>query len=89
MPDREFHKEVETLRIRVSELENQMFVDNQHNGHDLSRVIAEHNVLLMGRVFPLLSDAIDALEILPAEKGIALRRLRAVLSLIRDASKAP
>ena len=70
MPDRELHKEVETLRIRVSELENQMFVDNQHNGHDLSRVIAEHNVLLMGRVFPLLSDAIDALEIFPAEKGI-------------------
>ena len=56
-------------------------------GHDLSETKAEQRVLLRERVAPLLSDAIDALEIDPAAPHIALKRLKTVLSIIDEAKK--
>ncbi len=43
--------------------------------------------LLRERVVPLLSDAVDALEIEPPAPHIALKRLKAVLSIIGGAKQ--
>jgi hypothetical protein len=61
--------------------------ERHHWGHDLSETKAGQRVLLRERVAPLLSDAIDALEIDPAAPQIALKRLKTVLSIIEEARK--
>ena len=53
---------------------------------DLSETKARQRVLLKEKVRPLLSDAIDALEIEPPAPGVALSRLKAVLSIIDGAT---
>lgn len=68
----------------VSELEQTLSNERQHWGHDLTETKAEQKVLLGGRIGPLLKDAIDALEIDPPEPGIALRRVRAAVSVIEE-----
>jgi chromosome segregation ATPase len=54
----------------------------QHWGHDVTDIKARHNALLKQRIIPMLSDAIDALEIDPPAPDIALRRLKLALSSI-------
>ena len=60
----------------------QLETERQHWGHDLSETKAEQRLLLSERVAPLISDAIDALEIEPPAPHIALKRLKAVISLV-------
>ena len=66
---------------------SQFEAERQHWGHDLSEIKAEQRVLLRERVVPLLSDAVDALEIEPPAPHIALKRLKAVLSIIGGAKQ--
>ena len=54
----------------------------QRWGYDLSETKTKQRVLLKNKVAPLLSDAIDALEIEPPAPGVALSRLKAVLFII-------
>lgn len=88
---------IQQLRDRISVLEaqlaeatrgleaaeHQLETERQHWGHDLSETKAEHRMLLSERLAPLISDAIDALEIDPAAPNVALKRLKTVLSLVR------
>lgn len=62
-------------------------VERHHRGHDLSDTKARQNVLLRGRIAPLLSDAIDALEIEPSAPNVALKRLKNVVGLINEESQ--
>lgn len=62
--------------------EHQLETERQHWGHDLSETKAEQRMLLSERLAPLISDAIDALEIDPAAPNVALKRLKTVLSLV-------
>jgi hypothetical protein len=74
-------REAELQKVQT-QLEN----ERHHWGHDLSETKAGQRVLLGERVAPLLSDAIDALEIEPPEPFIALKRVKAVLKVIEEAS---
>ena len=90
---------IEDLRSRLTSLQSelketsqslhavqaQLQAERQHWGHDLSETKAEQRMLLSERVAPLLSDAIDALEIEPPAPHVALRRLKSVLSLVGGA----
>jgi hypothetical protein len=70
----------------VRNVEIQLENERHHWGHDLSETKAGQRVLLGERVAPLLSDAIDALEIDPPAPNVALKRVKAVLSIIDKAS---
>ncbi len=90
---------IEDLRLQLASLKTQLTersealgavqvrleAERQHWGHDLSETKAEQRVLLSERIAPLLSDAIDALEIEPPAPHVALKRLKTVLSLIQGA----
>lgn len=60
----------------------QLDQSHQHWGHDVTDIKTRQNALLQQRIMPLLSDAIDALEIDPPAPDIALRRLKLALSSI-------
>ena len=88
----QLHTEAGALRIELDQkvkslaaIEAQLAAERQHWGHDLTETKAEQKVLLGERVAPLLSDAIDALEIEPPAPSVALRRLKAILSIIGEA----
>lgn len=86
----DLEREVAALRERTEGLEGLLAASQaelrdsrQHWGHDMTEVRTRQSSLLRDKVTPMLSDAVDALEIEPAEPGIALRRIRAVLSTIK------
>jgi hypothetical protein len=56
----------------------------QHTGHDMDAVKSQHRVLLTQKLLPLLNDAIDALEIVPAAPTIALGRIKSALLSIQE-----
>lgn len=56
----------------------------QHTGHDMDAVRSQHRVLLTQKLLPLLNDAIDALEIVPAAPSIALSRVKSALLSINE-----
>lgn len=75
------------LASKISALDScraDLDVERHHRGHDLSEAKAKHKVLLRGRLAPLLSDAIDALEIDPPAPNVALKRLKNVVALINE-----
>ncbi len=81
--------EIATLRSQLDEKEaelqsvqTQLENERHHWGHDLTNMKAGHRVLLSKRIAPLLSDAIDALEIEPPAPSAALSRIKAVLKVI-------
>ena len=81
------------LRTQLSEREaelktaqTQLQNERLHWGHDLSEIKAVQRILLRERVAPLLSDAVDALEIEPPAPSVALRRVKAVLNVIEEVS---
>ena len=90
---------IEDLRTKIEHLEKKLdhtsedlrsthsqWQDERHHwGHDLSETKAQQRLLLGERVAPLLSDAVDALEIEPPAPQIALKRLKAVLSIVEGA----
>ncbi|MDN2584258.1 hypothetical protein [Aquibium sp. ELW1220] len=71
----------------IAKLEQTLAAERHHWGHDLTETKAEQKVLLGERLGPLLSDAIDALEIDPPAPGTALRRVKAALSVIEEAKE--
>ena len=83
--------EVQKERDRAAEAHANATVmlesERQHFGHDLSGTKAEQRVLLQRRLVPLLSDAIDALEIEPPAQDIALERIKTVLLHVNEASR--
>jgi rRNA maturation endonuclease Nob1 len=70
----------------LQNVQTQLEIERHHSGHDLSETKAGWRVLLGERVAPLLSDAIDALEIEPPAPSVALKRVKAVLKVIGEAS---
>jgi hypothetical protein len=86
----------QVLQEKVSELESQITdrltelantrseleAERHHSGHDLTEAKGAQQALLQDRIRPLLSDAIDALEIDPAAPGVALRRLKNIIAII-------
>ncbi len=93
--------ELETLRSKLlavtDELANRsemladsksrLEIERQHWGHDFSESKAEQQVFLRERVMPLLSDALDALEIEPPAPHVALKRLKTAISIINGAKQ--
>ncbi len=72
----------EDLEAAQKQFEN----ERQHWGYDISATRAGQRVLLGERVAPLLTDAVDALEIEPPAPSVALERIKAVLEVIEEAS---
>jgi hypothetical protein len=79
--------ELEDARKTIAELEQTLTVERQHWGHDLTETRAKHKILLSERLWPLLEDAIDALEIDPPAPVTALRRTKSALAVIKDVIK--
>lgn len=61
--------------------------ERHHSGHELTETKGAQQALLRERIKPLLSDAVDALEIDPAAPDVALRRLKNVIELIEKADE--
>tara|TARA_R110000796_G_scaffold78510_3_gene175044 strand:- start:3640 stop:3882 length:243 start_codon:yes stop_codon:yes gene_type:complete len=72
------------LSNRVAELEEDLAAARQHYGFDITELKGKHSNFLSERVRPLLNDAVDALEIDPPELGIAVRRVKTVLYVIKN-----
>jgi hypothetical protein len=64
--------------------ETQLENERQHWGHDLSEIKARHRTLLRTKVAPMLTDAVDALEIETPAPQIAINRLKAVIAMIKE-----
>jgi len=77
--------ELEQRNFKLAEVEATLAAERQHWGHDLSETKAGQRVLLGERIGPLLQDAVDALEIEPSAPNLALKRIKAVLSIIEEA----
>jgi hypothetical protein len=77
--------ERESLSRKLVETQRQFDESQQHWGHDMVEVKSEQSLLLRERLKPLLSDAIDALEIKPPAPEIALERVMVALSSIEEA----
>lgn len=80
----ELEAEVSELRVQAAACRSELDDSRQHWGHDMVEVKTRQATLLQDKVVPMLSDAVDALEIDPAQPKIALRRIRAVLSSIKE-----
>jgi hypothetical protein len=76
------------LRDKVRQLENKI----HHVGYDYSSMRAEYNVLLSRHILPLLSDAVDALELHSEAKAKGWQDtpvyVRIALERVKDAMKA-
>jgi hypothetical protein len=73
---------IASLRAELVDLKEQLHIVRQHLGHDLAEVKAQHYCMLNETIAPLLSDAIDALEIDPPARSVAIRRIKSVLTAI-------
>lgn len=56
----------------------------QHAGHDIVELKARQGAFLKRRIVPLLSDAVDALEIDPPAPHIAIGRLKSAIDAIGE-----
>ena len=76
------------LRDKVRQLENKI----HHVGYDYSEMRGEYNVLLSSSIIPLLSDAVDALELHSEAKAKGWQDtpvyVRIALERVKDAMKA-
>ncbi len=79
------HADLANKKEALEEITTRLENERHHWGHDLSETKAGQRVLLGERMAPLLSDAIDALEIEPPAPEVALKRIKAVLSIIHEA----
>jgi hypothetical protein len=77
-------KTISDQECKITQLDHTLATERHHWGHDLTETKAAQRVLLSEKLGPLLSDAIDALEIEPAAPGVALRRVKAALSAIEE-----
>lgn len=59
----------------------------QHAGHDIVELKARQAAFLKRRISPLLSDAVDALEIEPPAPHIAIGRLKSAIDAIGDSTE--
>ena len=71
-----------SLVQQLQEVKAQFEQSRQHSGHDITDLKTRQNALLQERVVPMVSDAIDALEMDPPAPDIAVRRLKLALSSI-------
>jgi hypothetical protein len=77
--------ERESLSRQLAQAQRQFDESQQHWGHEMVEVKSQQSLLLQERLKPLLSDAIDALEIKPPVPEIALERVMVALSSINEA----
>jgi hypothetical protein len=59
----------------------------QHAGHDIVELKAQQTLFLKRRIAPLLSDAVDALEIEPPVPRIAIKRLKSAIGAIEETAQ--
>lgn len=71
----------------IIKLEHALYAERHNSGHNIVGIKAKQRALLRERLEPLLADAIDALEIEPSAPGVALRRVKAAIFLIQEATK--
>jgi hypothetical protein len=72
----------------LAEAKSRLEAEKHHRGHAISQVHVGLKVLLNNRLGPLVSDAIDALEIDEPALSVALRRLKSINSILdEEASK--
>jgi hypothetical protein len=90
---RTLESDITTLRAELAQKEEDLKAvqkqfenERQHWGHHISETKAGQRVLLGKRVTPLLTDAVDALEIEPPGPSTALKRIKAVLKVIEESS---
>ncbi|OSJ19455.1 hypothetical protein BST63_15480 [Bradyrhizobium canariense] len=95
------NKEKQSLESRISDLSDQLNAksaelakahaqleaERHHAGHDLIETRSAQQALLRDRIAPLLSDAVDALEIEPPAPDVALRRLKNIIAIIEKANQ--
>jgi hypothetical protein len=72
--------ELEAAKRRLEE-------SQQHAGHDIVELRAQQTLLLKRRIAPLLSDAVDALEIEPPVPHIAIKRLKSAIGTIEETTR--
>lgn len=80
-------EECEAMSVKMIEAQRRLLEKEQHWGHDMVDIKACQTALLRDRLSPLLSDAIDALEMEPQAPHVALRRIKSAQLVIRDAVK--
>lgn len=78
---------VEELTKELDETKRSAEADRRGLGQQIDGLKAAQRVLLRERMAPLLSDAIDALEIERPALTVALRRAKNVLSIIEENTK--
>lgn len=78
----------DNLKDKVKQLEDKL----HHVGYDYSEMRGEYNVLLSSSIIPLLSDAVDALELHSEAKAKGWQDtpvyVRIALERVKDAMKA-
>jgi hypothetical protein len=78
----------DNLKDKVKQLEDKL----HHVGYDYSEMRGGYNVLLSSSIIPLLSDAVDALELHSEAKAKGWQDtpvyLRIALERVKDAMKA-
>ncbi len=72
------------LSASLRSLRDQIAIERQHAGYDITELKGQHSVLLRERLKPLIRDAIDALEIDSPARDIALSRLMRAESTIEE-----
>ena len=84
-------KNTDSLQSQLSEKLNEIVIlndqiksDKRHSGHNLSETKAKQRLLLGKRITPLITDALDALEIDPPSLRVAISRLKKVLISIEE-----
>ena len=78
--------ELDNLKDKIIHLENKI----HHAGYDNSSMRADYNVLLSRHILPMLSDAVDALELHSEAKGLKAGPdyVRIALRRVKNAMKA-
>lgn len=81
----ELDKHNAELMRAISDLREQLQGERQHSGYDFSALKTRNAVFLRECLFPLIQDAIDALEIETPVPDIAVRRLKKAVFTIERA----
>lgn len=79
-------EEIKNLTDQLASAQSKLDESKQHWGHDIVDAKARQNTLLKSRLLPLLNDAVDALEMQPSAPQISLKRLKAALRAIEEAT---
>jgi hypothetical protein len=75
------------LSARIESLQEQLEMERRHWRFDNAQLEKKNKSVLSDRIKPLVSDAIDALEIVPPVPAIALNRMQKIASIVDETSQ--